>query len=175
MSLDPIAERLQRLQDVDTIHSLKARYCRYVDTKQWTRLRELFSADARFDGFGSAPPGADVDTFVAGVSARLRDTTSVHHCHQPELRFHGPDRARGVWAMMDYVQWPPGQAPKETPGSAGFFGYGHYEEEYRREGNTWRITQMRLTRIRFDALPAQHPAPRAGMLRHDPNWLDEVY
>ncbi len=40
------------------IHQLKARYCRFLDSRQWLSLRALFTDDARFDGLGSAPdPG----------------------------------------------------------------------------------------------------------------------
>ena len=167
-----LTESVKTLHDIQQIHSLKARYCRYLDTKQWSRLHELFCADARFDGFGSAPPGSNVETFIKGVSSRLRDCKSVHHCHMPELRFLDNTIARGVWAMMDYVEWPPGVNPKEAPESRGFYGYGHYEEEYRREGDTWRVAIMRLTRLRIDPLPADHSAPRKGMLSATPSWLD---
>lgn len=166
------SETLRHLLAIEQIKSLKARYCRYLDTKQWESLRELFWSDARFDGFGSAPPGADTATFIAGVSRRLGDAITIHHCHLPELRFHGEDRARGVWAMMDYVEWPAGHAPMEAPDSRGFQGYGHYEEEYRRQGGVWRIAVMRLTRLRIDALPSDHPTPRPGRLQASPAWLD---
>ena len=165
-------DALQRLLDIEQIKSLKARYCRYIDTKQWEAMYTLFCADACFNGFGSAPPGADVSTFIKGVSTRLRDTISIHHCHMPEIRFQGRDLARGVWAMMDYVEWPAGTAPKEVPDSRGFYGYGHYEEEYRRESDAWRIAHMRLTRLRFDALPADHPAARMGILQACREWLE---
>ena len=40
------------------IAETKARYCRFIDTKQWERLASLFTSDCRFEGLGSAPPGA---------------------------------------------------------------------------------------------------------------------
>ena len=80
-SHDDPAERLDYLLSVDAIRQVKARYCRYIDTKQWHRLGALFTADCRFEGLGSAPPGADVAAFVAGVSSRLASTISVHHVH----------------------------------------------------------------------------------------------
>ena len=33
-----------------------------------------------------------------------------------------------------------------------FVGFGHYEEEYARLPDGWRIASVRLTRLRFDAL-----------------------
>jgi hypothetical protein len=162
------------LLSVDAIRQLKARYCRYIDTKQWDRLATLFTTDCSFDGLGSAPPGADVRTFVAGVSARLGPTISVHHCHTHEVVKTGPDQARGIWAMEDFVEFTDGSAVKETPGSRGFRGYGHYEEEYRREAGLWRISFLRLTRLRLDPVPADAPPPRMGQRQASPDWLDRA-
>ena len=61
-------DALQMLLAQNEIRGLKARYCRFVDTKQWSRLAILFAADTRFDGFGSAPPGANAATACGGCS-----------------------------------------------------------------------------------------------------------
>lgn len=157
--------------DLTAIGQLKAQYCRFIDTKHWAALEALFTADARFEGLGSAPDGADRAAFVGGIAARFRDAISVHHCHMPEIAMAGPDSARGIWAMMDYVQWPPGAVVAEAPGHPGFRGYGHYEEEYRREAGTWRICFLRLTRLRIEALPPGHPPPRPGRKQASADWL----
>lgn len=162
---------LRWVSDLSEIHRLKARYCRYLDTKQWEALGTLFTADARFEGFGSALTGADRQGFVTGVSTRLADAVSVHHCHMPEIEFTGPDEARGIWAMEDYVDFPPGRDVLEAPGQRGYRGYGHYEEAYRREGEAWRFSLLRLTRIRIDPISQAAPPPRAGKLSASPSWL----
>jgi SnoaL-like domain len=163
---------LERLLALEEIRALKARYCRAIDTKQWDLLRQLFSPDARFEGFGSAPDGADVDTFVAGVSARLRDAVSVHHCHMPEIVFLDDERARGVWAMQDHLEWPQPLALKEAPEACGFAGYGHYEEAYRCIDGRWYMQFLRLTRLRIDPLPP--PASRVSreLRKASPDWLE---
>ena len=157
--------------DLAAIGALKARYCRFIDLKRWAELEALFTADARFEGLGSAPDGAGPAEFVRGIAARFRDATSVHHCHMPEVAMTGPDEARGIWAMMDYVQWPPGAVVAEAPGHLGFRGYGHYEEEYRRTAGGWRIAFLRLTRLRIEALPSDHPPPRPGRMAASADWL----
>lgn len=164
-----------RSEALEAIHSLKARYCRYIDTKQWEGLRSLFSADARFEGFGSAPDGADADAFVAGVSQRLREAVSIHHCHMPEIVFLSADRARGVWAMNDHLEWPEPLQLKEAPEARGFVGYGHYEEEYAREQGVWKMVFLRLTRLRIDPLNAVGAFPNTAALRRaSPDWLDKT-
>lgn len=153
------------------IAETKARYCRFIDTKQWERLACLFTADCRFEGLGSAPAGADVATFISGVSTRLANTISVHHCHMPEIRFLSDFHARVIWAMEDYVEWTDGSTVKETPGSRGFRGYGHYEEEYRLVDGEWKIAFLRLTRLRIDSIAPEQPPARMGQRQATPDWL----
>ena len=159
------------LADLERIKTLKARYCRFVDTKQWSRLATLFAADTRFDGFGSAPAGSNAATFIAGISKRLANVVSIHHVHTPEIEFTGPDTARGIWPMVDYLQFPKDAPPREAPDSPGFVGWGYYEEEYRREGGDWKFSFLRLVRLRIDPLAKDHPAVRPGLLAPSPDWL----
>ncbi|MEZ5649388.1 MAG: nuclear transport factor 2 family protein [Burkholderiaceae bacterium] len=161
-----------RWGDLEAIRQLKARYCRFVDTKQWTRLAALFVPGTVFEGFGSAPTGADERQFIAGISARLAEVVSIHHCHTPEIAFTGERSARGIWQMMDYLQFPDGQRPREAPDSPGFVGWGYYEEDYRLcDDGRWRFCFMRLTRQRIDPLAADHPPVRAGFIAPTPDWL----
>ncbi len=161
----------QQLSDLEAIRQLKARYCRFIDTKQWSRLAGLFCDQTRFDGFGSAPPGSDEKVFIAGISKRLADVVSIHHCHTPEIAFTGADSARGLWQMMDYLQFPADAPPREAPDASGFWGFGYYEEEYRRVGDDWKFTFLRLTRLRIDPLPKDYPAVRRGFMAPTPEWL----
>lgn len=162
------------LLSLERIAQLKARYCRYIDTKQWDNLSAVFTEDCRFEGLGSAPAGAGVRTFVTGVSTRLGPTISVHHVHQPEIVLTSATTATGVWAMEDFVEWQNGGTVKEAPGSKGFRGYGHYEEEYRNEGGEWRISFLRLTRLRIDPVPADAPPARMGACQATPGWVEKA-
>jgi len=31
---------------------------------------------------------------------------AVHHGYTSEIDFDGPDEARGIWVMNDYLEWP---------------------------------------------------------------------
>jgi SnoaL-like protein len=162
------------LLSLERIAQLKARYCRYIDTKQWDKLPSVFTADCRFEGLGSAPAGANVGAFVQGVSTRLGPTISVHHVHQPEIVLTSASTAAGVWAMEDFVEWQDGGTVKEAPGSKGFRGYGHYEEEYRNEGGEWKISFLRLTRLRIDPVPADAPPARMGACQASLDWIEKA-
>ena len=142
------ADRLQQLLDIEAIKRLKARYFRTLDTKDWDGFAAVFSPDAVME-----IPEADVrmvgSAEIAGsVGAALEGTTTVHHGHMPEIELTGPDTATGIWAMADYVEWPPSEAGERT----GLMGYGHYVEEYRRTDEGWQIARLRLDRLRMDPL-----------------------
>ena len=162
---------LDDLLAIEAIKQLKAQYCRFVDTKQWERLSGLFLPDTRLYGFGSVGDGGTPAEFVAGLSQRLAKVISIHHVHNPEIEITGAGKARGIWPMMDYLEFASGDAPHEAPDSRGFVGWGYYEEEYTRTDSGWKFSFMRLTRMRMDPLPADHPLPRPG--RHAPtrDWL----
>jgi hypothetical protein len=61
------------------------------------------------------------------------------------IEFTGGATARGVWAMFDDLRFPEGHAWSE--GYRRRVGYGHYEDEYRKEDGEWRISFMRLARL----------------------------
>jgi uncharacterized protein (TIGR02246 family) len=140
-------DRLAQLEDRVAIAELKARYFRGVDTHDWELFRSVFTDDATFTGRGFTTAGGDA--IVERVRSYLDGGFSSHHGHMPELTFTGPDSARGIWSMEDYVGRPTGEI---------FRGYGHYHETYRRAPGGWLISSSELTRLRFEWLPAEDPA-----------------
>jgi hypothetical protein len=90
----------------------------------------------------------DRDAIRQAISTVLDGVRTVHHGHMPEIEITGPDAARGVWAMFDYVEFPTSDDGKRT----GLRGYGHYMEEYVREDGEWRISHLHLSRLRIDTL-----------------------
>ncbi len=138
---------VQMLLDIEQIKQLKARYFRLVDTKQWDDWARVFAVDAVLE----IPEGDLVhrgrDEIVANVSTIMAELRTVHHGHMPEIEITGPDSARGVWAMFDYVEWP-----AQDDHRVGLHGYGHYVEEYVREDGAWCIARSRLERLRVDPL-----------------------
>jgi hypothetical protein len=149
-------DAVQQLLDIEAIKQLKARYFRFMDTKQWDKWRTLFTDDCRFE---SSRIWEDVDEWVRDVGGNLQELTTVHHGHMPEIRLTGADTARGLWAMFDYLTWDPEQQPERHPGGIGLVGYGHYEETYRKVDGEWKISFLRLTRLRADAVTGDVPTP----------------
>jgi len=135
---------LRQLLDLEGIKQLKARYFRAIDTKQWDDFGKVFARDAVME-----VPEVDMtktgrDEIVAFVSTALTGARTVHHGHMPEIDLTSGTTATGVWAMEDLLRWPAG-------GPFGsMHGWGHYHETYTKEGGSWRIQTLALTRLRRD-------------------------
>ena len=128
--------------EIEAIKQLKARYCRYLDTKDWEAWRTLFSDDFRSDtsqAGGKVIVGAD--DFVAFTRRSLRDNATVHQVHAPEITLTSATTADGIWALEDVVRLAPG---------LNLRGYGHYRETYQKRDGRWLITESTLTRLRED-------------------------
>jgi hypothetical protein len=130
--------------DIESIKQLKARYCRYLDTKDWSAWRAIFTDDFVSD---TAESGGQIivgaDEFVAYIRKTLGKPTqpTVHQVHAPEIELLSATTAQGVWALEDVVRLAPGVNLK---------GYGHYHETYEKVDGKWYIKTSKLTRLRED-------------------------
>jgi hypothetical protein len=132
-----------RLDDVEAIKQVKARYLRTLDTKDWAALRLVLTDDMVMDtsaSGGTLVTGADA--IMAFLLEVIGDVITVHHAHMPEIELTSATTARGIWAMEDMLRWPDGQE---------LHGYGHYHETYEKAEGAWRIKTLTLTRLRTDA------------------------
>ena len=146
----PGLDALDRLQAVEEIRALKARYFRCIDTKDWAGFRALFAADATMD-MSDAQAGPDagvtqgpdaISDYVAGVMARM---DSVHHGHMPEIEVLSDAAATGIWAMDDELRWT-----SRNGTARRMHGWGHYHETYSKVDGRWLISTTRLTRLRVE-------------------------
>ena len=143
-------DALQTLLTIEDIRAVKARYCRFLDAKDWDGFAGLFTVDAVMDvreDTGNEPI-TGVPAIVAQVRFAVDHASTSHQVHTPEITLTGPDTASGVWAMQDRVVWQEGKSP--LPGIASITGYGQYHESYQREGAAWKISALRLSRFHVD-------------------------
>ena len=139
---------IETLLAIEEIKQLKARYFRFVDTKDWPGFEALFTRDAIFD-ISDDMPGCVVtgaEKIRSTASTPLADVVSVHHGHCPEIEITSPTTATGIWAMEDKLRWAKdSSAPIKT-----LHGYGHYIETYECIDGRWHIKTLRLKRLRVD-------------------------
>ena len=139
-----------RLWEMEQIKQLKARYFRFLDTKQWKEFRALFTDDFVWyvaEGDGKKVKHASPDVFVKWQAASHDEgkVVSVHQGKMPEIELTSDRTARGIWEMSDWVDHPKTRA---------FQGFGYYYEEYEKGRDAkWRIKSIRLVRLRVDEVP----------------------
>ena len=149
MGTAPQAVTVQMLWDIEQIKQLKARYFRFLDTKDWDAFAELFTDDCVHHLPSESPkPTVTNDEYFADLKVQLGKGVTTHHGHMPEITLLSDTEAEGIWAMFDYVQVEPvGGAPVNIQ------GYGHYFETYRKsDDGKWRISSKRNVRLRLDVL-----------------------
>lgn len=142
----------ERIQAVQDICALKARYFRTMDTKDWAGLEQVFTPDlvADFRDAASLRDESQLTTgaalYVSRLAPMLEHVVTVHHGHTPEITVETEDTARGIWAMEDKL-WVGEQSALPF---RYMHGYGHYHERYRRIDGEWRIAEVRLTRLHLE-------------------------
>lgn len=158
--MDPV----EKLLAIEDIRLLKARYFRFMDTKDWAGLATIFADDATYDATNALRNGNGPDSqhqqlgaewnnvgganIAAFVRAAVEPLTTVHHGHMAEIEILSPTTARAVWAMEDVVR-----EVKDGVLIRELRGYGHYWETYVKRDGRWQIQTSLLTRLRVDLDP----------------------
>jgi hypothetical protein len=138
--------------DFIEISQVKARYCRFLDTKDWASYKDLFTEDFVLDTSPAGGPAAirGRDAAVSSIRAAVETAQTAHQVHSPEIQIDG-DVANVIWAMQDRVIWGPDRAA--TMKESGHTGYGQYHERYVRLDGRWRIAALQLRYIVYEAHP----------------------
>lgn len=142
-------DRLERLEAIEEIRALKARYYRLMDTKQWDELKSVFTGDMKVltpDGKVYAEGG---DTYAASLRNSLEKAVSCHQNLGGEIEICDEANASAIWAMQDVIEW---EDAHPQFGWKSILGRGHYHETYRVEAGAWRIATLTLTRLRLDTV-----------------------
>lgn len=128
----------QSSTDVEAVRDVKHRYCWSFDTADLEGLIALFTADAvcELGPFGSWHGIAEIR---AGYQAQMADSGvpggRLHSVSNDLIDVAG-DRATGRWYLVDYDISPGTVNPARILAT--------YADEYRREGDTWRIARTAL-------------------------------
>jgi hypothetical protein len=142
--MDPV----QTLLEIEALKTLKARYFRFLDTKDWESWTQVWAPQIEHEMpmERQAHRGSRED-FVKFVSGALEGVITAHHGHTCEIEITSPTTAKAIWAFQDYLKPGPG-APASAPTMIGF---GHYHETYVKGAAGWQIATQKVTRLRIDA------------------------
>ena len=145
---------LERLDAIESIRQLKARYYRCLDTKDWAGLETVFAPDVYADmreaveDYDPAATITGAHSFAQSIKNAVEGLDTVHHGHTPEIEITSPTAARGIWAMEDKL-WKQKNSTSTLPFDF-LHGYGHYHETYEKVSGHWLIKTTKLTRLRVD-------------------------
>lgn len=139
---------LEELLLREEIKDLKARYCRFLDTKDWNGMESLFTKDFVLDVAEAGEPAVGRDAALVKIKWAVSNARTTHHVHSPEIKITGENSASAIWAMQDRVVWAEGKSP--IPPVHAITGWGHYHEHYRKELEVWKIASVRLTRLNVE-------------------------
>jgi DNA modification methylase len=138
---------LERLQAIEDIRNLKARYFRLMDTKQWEQFATLFTPDMQVISPNGKVWLSGGDAFASSIRHSLEHSVSVHQGFTAEIDIIDAENAKAIWSMQDVIEWEHGH-PRE--GWKSLLGRGHYYDTYRRTDGSWRIATLCLIRLRLE-------------------------
>jgi ketosteroid isomerase-like protein len=129
-----LEDRVRRLEDVEAIRGLDARYCRLIDTADWSGLVSLFTPDGTFDGLQTINGQENLLTFFGGLAGG--GMRWWHHVgnHEIEVAADTADVRSMLWQ------------PCVVDGLA-HIAAGRYTDRLVRTADGWRYERKQ---VRFD-------------------------
>ncbi|CAB3962252.1 MULTISPECIES: nuclear transport factor 2 family protein [Burkholderia] len=134
------------LEAAEQIRQQKAKYCRYVDTKQFDAWEGIFKPDAKITFYNLDNSVMAEFNSIAELSAMSRrlfaNAQTIHQTHNSEIEFKSATEATAIWSMEDWHIY----AAKDGNPSKTMHGYGFYHEKWERINNDWRLARLELRR-----------------------------
>lgn len=132
-----------------SIAQKKARYGRYVDTKQWAKLQKIILPDARlnfWDIHGNVVIAGKVPlsfrsckAFTDFFSLYLEKAETLHMFGPGDLEQISADEIKAVWSMED-------QICLKSTNLMEIRGGGYYHETWKLKGGEWYLQSLDLKR-----------------------------
>ena len=138
MTSQDLKTRIKRLEDIEEIKRLEARYVYFVDTLQINKLPELFadSFTVDFGHLGTFNTKEALLEFLSG--ARIGNSMMCHQEMTPLIEVQG-DTATGTWYLF-------GPFTHVTPqGEMAAWMQGRLDNEYVRVDGKWKYSRRKFT------------------------------
>ena len=138
---DNLDARIARLEAIEAIRVLKARYADVCDTGyDPVRMRLLFTDDAVWDGgprFGRYEGIDAVSDFFAGISRQI--TWALHYMMAPVINVaDDSETAIGGWYLLEPCTIVTDDGPRAMVIT------GRYADRYRKEPDGWKFSEVVL-------------------------------
>jgi hypothetical protein len=136
MDTSPLEDRLTRLEDIEAIRQLKARYCEICDDNHDPELIvSVFSEDAIWEarGIGHAEGHEAIRTLFRKFQQSI--SFSQHMTMNPRIEVNG-ERATGVWYFFGPFTM--------RKGNRAVWQAARYHEEYVKQAGDWKISHLKV-------------------------------
>lgn len=128
-------QRLARLEAIEAIRQLKARYFHACDSKQPEIVRECFAPgdiELRYGRIGNFDNREDMLAVFTELACQPH-IVEMHHGQNPRIEVHDADHASGIWGLYYFLIDTRRHIVTQL---AGF-----YDDAYIRSEGQWRITR----------------------------------
>jgi hypothetical protein len=135
---DDIQRRLQKLEDIEAIRALKARYLWCCDRKDPAGMRACFADGKVHIDYGVVGTFDNADA-LAKVFKDIGchdHMVEMHHGMNPQIEVVDDKTARGTWSLHYFL------INTQTKGLTQLAGY--YEDEYRKTDGKWKIARTKF-------------------------------
>ncbi len=136
-----LEQRLARLEAIEEIKQLKARYCALCDAKYDPEgLAAMFVPDGVWDGgpaFGRHAGREAIRSFFAGISGDI--SFAAHLVLNPIIEVQDADNATGKWRLIMPCTVQVADGPEAR------WLLSEYAEEYARVDGVWLFRSLALT------------------------------
>lgn len=135
-----LEQRITRLEDIEAIRQLQARYQRCLDTRAWEEMAGCFTEDAT-SAYGNGKMSYDGREAILAFlkKAMTRHMPSTHLIHGGEINIgDNGTEAQAVWYLEDYLL--------HRVYKLKLHGAAIYNVSYRKEDGIWKISAIGYTR-----------------------------
>lgn len=138
MDTHQIERRLQVLEDIETIRTLKTRYLASCDAKDPRAMRACFADGPVHIDYGRVGTFDRADALVKIFTdlACHDHMVELHHGVNPQIEVLDERRARGKWGLHYFLI--------DTKSKSLTQLGGYYEDEYRKTNGAWKISSTRF-------------------------------
>ena len=134
MDLERLEERITRLEDLEAIKQLKARYCEICDDNHNAeRITSIFTEDAIWEGRGIGKAQGHVEIKALFENFQKTISYSQHMVLNPIIEIHGIN-ATAVWYFFGpFTFFKNNQAKWQA---------ARYKEDYKKTDGEWKISHL---------------------------------
>lgn len=143
-----LEERITRLEDIQEIGQLRARYCQALDDGRWDALADTFTEDGAFVGLSTARGRDEMLEFFPKLNATTV-TSWWHFSSNETVDLDGDSAAGTTWLLQPCVVEGESQ-----------IAAGRYDDTMVRTANGWRFTERKVSFFFWSSLEAGWDAAR---------------